>query len=116
MWTALVGLVVVALVVIAGCHGGLVFPVPDYQQMLDEAIATSVPGGVLLVRTPRVHFVGSSGYSDLEARTPMRTDQLSRIASCTKIHIGVPVPDGKRRQTQVEGPAIAAAGPLRELR
>lgn len=89
LWMALVGLLVVALVMVAGCHGGFMFPVPDYQQMLDEAIATGVPGGVLLVRTPNIYFLGTSGYSDLEARTPMRTDQLSRIASCTKTFIGV---------------------------
>ena len=89
VWVTLIGQVLVALVVIAVCHGGSVFPVPNYQQMLDEALATGVPGGVLFVQTPRTYFVGSSGYSDLEAQTPMRTDQLLRIASCTKTFIGV---------------------------
>ena len=61
----------------------------SYQHMLDLIIAEGIPGAVLLVKTPDFTFIGVSGYADREAKILMDENQLFRIASTSKLFIGV---------------------------
>lgn len=69
------------------------FP-PGVAAALDVALAAEVqgkglPGAVLLIDTPSAHFVGASGYADLEAQTLLQPDAAFQIGSITKIFTSV---------------------------
>lgn len=80
--------VIITVIVGSGCIGT---PVEDlsYQKIIDLAVAEGVPGVALLVRTPDFEFVGVSGYADVENKLLMDTTHLFRIASTSKLFIGV---------------------------
>lgn len=48
-----------------------------------------MPGAVLLVQTPKTNFLGAAGYADVKKKIPMRVDDEFRIASITKMFVGV---------------------------
>lgn len=60
------------------------------QQILERSLAASPsPGAVVLVRTPRMSWVGSAGLADVAHRRPMRPTDALRIGSITKVFVAV---------------------------
>ena len=72
----------------SGCIGAPEEDLP-YQKIIDLTVAEGIPGVVLLVRTPDFEFIGVSGCADVENKIPMDKTQLFRIASTSKMFIGV---------------------------
>ena len=55
-----------------------------YQTMLNNLISKDIPGAVLLVKSKNHHFLGSSGYKDLDKKNPMTTDVVMPNGSSGK--------------------------------
>ena len=62
-----------------------------FKNLLAKYHKKGLPGISLLVRTPQGTWVGSIGKSDLERNMPFRVDQVSKIASISKLIIGTTV-------------------------
>jgi len=60
-----------------------------YQDILDWSLANGMPGVVLLVKSPQEDFVGSAGWADRKQQVPMRVDHAFRVASTTKLFLGM---------------------------
>lgn len=60
-----------------------------YQDILDWSLANGMPGAILLVQSPREDFVASAGWADPKQRVPMRVDHAFRVASTTKLFLGI---------------------------
>jgi D-alanyl-D-alanine carboxypeptidase len=62
-----------------------------FKNLLEKYHRLGLPGISLLVRTSQGTWVGSIGKSDLERNMPFRVDQVSKIASISKLIIGTTV-------------------------
>jgi D-alanyl-D-alanine carboxypeptidase len=62
-----------------------------FKNLLAKYHKKGLPGISLLVRTPQGTWVGSIGKSDLQRNMPFRVDQVSKIASISKLIIGTTV-------------------------
>lgn len=60
-----------------------------YQSILDWAHANGAPGAIVLVQTPKERFLGAAGWADKHRKIPMRPDHTFRIASTTKMFLGI---------------------------
>jgi CubicO group peptidase (beta-lactamase class C family) len=79
-----------ALQVASGIKEQAVFG--QLQQLLDDSVKNSkVPGAVLQIRTPSVQWVGAAGLSSVRNQIPMKTSDLLRIASMTKVFVSTVV-------------------------
>ncbi len=56
----------------------------NYQAQLDNLVSEQIPGVVLLVEAPNVHFLGSAGYSNIEDKTPMSSNAVMPNGSAGK--------------------------------
>lgn len=85
--------IIVAIAFAAGCHSPLrpLSPTDSrtYQSLLDWAHANGAPGAIVLVHTPQERFLGAAGWADKQRKIPMRTDHTFRIASTTKMFLGI---------------------------
>lgn len=78
---------------ICGCRSTLT-PLPpkenrSYQSLLEWTHQNGIPGAILFVRTPQTNFVGSIGWANAKRKIPMRPDHAFRIASATKMFLGI---------------------------
>lgn len=74
------------------------FPWPDssnlhpknaaFRELLEKYKAKGLPGISLLVNDKDGTWLGSAGFADIEKKVPFRVDQVSKIASITKLFIG----------------------------
>src|SRR6478609_8272685 len=74
------------------------FPWPDssdnhpkndaFRALLQKYTAKGLPGISLLVSDHYGTWVGAAGYADIEKKISFRVDQVSKIASITKLFIG----------------------------
>src|SRR5690242_12882675 len=55
---------------------------------LEKFLAAGSPGAELLVQSPEVNYSKAIGFSNLDQKIPLRTDQPFRIASTSKSIIG----------------------------
>ncbi|GLX78573.1 D-alanyl-D-alanine carboxypeptidase [Thalassotalea insulae] len=46
----------------------------DYQALIDNAVTGEIPGVVLYIDSPELHFHGAAGLADLNQQTPMQID------------------------------------------
>jgi D-alanyl-D-alanine carboxypeptidase len=60
-----------------------------YQSLLDEYVAKGLPGAILLIHDDDGLWMGAAGYADLWKSIPMSPCVVSKIASVTKMYIGV---------------------------
>ena len=60
-----------------------------FQSVLDKYTKAGLPGISLLVRDGSGQWVGSSGMADIEKGIPMEPCHISKVASVTKLFIGV---------------------------
>ncbi len=65
----------------------------DISLVMQEYVDTKeMPGGALIVRkNDEIVYDGKWGYSNLETKTPVKDDTIYRMASMTKVVIGVAV-------------------------
>ncbi|MEO1376685.1 MAG: serine hydrolase domain-containing protein, partial [Cyanobacteria bacterium J06635_10] len=62
------------------------------QTVLDTAVEDlEVPGIVMYISGPKGTWIGASGYSDLESKTPMKPNDKLALASVSKTFVGVAV-------------------------
>lgn len=59
-----------------------------YRNLIENYRKQGFPGISLLVNDRYGTWVGSTGYADLEAKTPFGVSQVSKIASITKLFVG----------------------------
>ncbi|HMC70888.1 MAG TPA: serine hydrolase domain-containing protein, partial [Mycobacteriales bacterium] len=59
----------------------------DLQRSLDQLVAAGVPGAVLLVRKGDRTIRLTSGYGNLNPKTPMRAGDRFRVGSITKTFV-----------------------------
>jgi len=95
-------LVVGLAALVCGCRATLT-PLPPkeartYQSILEWTRQNGMPGAVLLVRTPQTNFVSSVGWADRKHRIAMQPDHAFRVASTTKMFLGIAA-----AQLQIEG-------------
>jgi D-alanyl-D-alanine carboxypeptidase len=62
-----------------------------YQSILEWSRKNGMPGTVLLVQTPLTNFVATIGWADVKRKMPMNPNCEFRIASITKMFVGVTV-------------------------
>jgi D-alanyl-D-alanine carboxypeptidase len=60
---------------------------PDLQRALDRVVAAGAPGAVLLVRDGNRTIRLTSGYGNLQPKTPMRAGDRFRVGSVTKTFV-----------------------------
>ncbi|MBT1450271.1 beta-lactamase family protein [Glaciecola sp. XM2] len=48
-------------------------PSGDYQDMLQAAVDSGVPGVVMAIESPEINFIGAAGVADLDTLEPMQT-------------------------------------------
>lgn len=60
-----------------------------YQSILDEYTHKGLPGISLLIRDQEGEWSGSAGMADLQEGIPMQTCHVSKVASVTKLFVGV---------------------------
>jgi len=60
-----------------------------YQSLIDQYVARGLPGITLLVKDSTGIFIGSAGMADIKNNIPMQACQVSKIASITKMMLGV---------------------------
>jgi Beta-lactamase len=60
---------------------------PDLQRALDRVVAAGAPGAVLLVRDGNRTIRLTSGYGNLQPKTPMRAGDRFRVGSITKTFV-----------------------------
>ncbi len=59
------------------------------QTLLDECLVeTGTSGAVMLVQSPSLLWIGASGTANIKLQTPMRSTDLLRIGSITKMFVG----------------------------
>jgi D-alanyl-D-alanine carboxypeptidase len=92
---SIVGLVLAAglISLVCGCRTAFT-PLPPketrtYQSILEWTHRNGMPGAVLCVRTPQTNFLGSVGWADVKRKVPMRPEHGFRIASATKMFLGI---------------------------
>lgn len=56
----------------------------SYQNQIDDLISEKIPGIILLVETPNVHFLGSAGLSNIKLDLPMLPDAVMPNGSAGK--------------------------------
>jgi D-alanyl-D-alanine carboxypeptidase len=62
------------------------------QQYIDEATADNLPGLAVYINSPKYgKWIGVSGYSDLENKTPLAQDDIFSLASIGKMYNAVAV-------------------------
>ncbi|MEO6000091.1 MAG: serine hydrolase [Chitinophagaceae bacterium] len=63
-----------------------------YQALLDEYVKKGVPGLVVLIKTPNEGlWIGTSGYSGIEVKTPMQKCNIVYSASIGKTFFAVAI-------------------------
>jgi D-alanyl-D-alanine carboxypeptidase len=62
-----------------------------YKKILDDYVRRGLPGISLLVKDSTGFFIGSSGMADIAGNIPMQRCHMAKIASVTKMMIGVTV-------------------------
>src|SRR6185369_2367143 len=62
-----------------------------FKNLLEKYHSKGLPGIALLVRNAKGTWIGSIGKSDLERNMPFRVDQVSKIASISKLIIGTTI-------------------------
>lgn len=62
-----------------------------YRKILDDYARRGLPGISLLVKDSTGFFIGSSGMADIAGNIPMQPCHMAKIASVTKMMIGVTV-------------------------
>ena len=60
-----------------------------YQSILDEYTQKGLPGISLLIRDQEGEWSGSAGMADLQEGIPLQTCHVSKVASVTKLFVGV---------------------------
>ncbi|MCO6495643.1 MAG: serine hydrolase [Bacteroidetes bacterium] len=60
-----------------------------FNSILNKAVADGFPGIALLVVDSNGTYVGSAGYADIKNKIKMQPCHISKVASLTKIFIGV---------------------------
>ena len=48
-------------------------PTVDYQDMLQAAVNSGVPGVVMAIESPEINFIGAAGVADIDTQAPMQT-------------------------------------------
>lgn len=48
-------------------------PTADYQDMLQAAVNSGVPGIVMAIESPEINFIGAAGVADIDTQAPMQT-------------------------------------------
>lgn len=48
-------------------------PNVDYQEMLQAAVNSGVPGVVMAIESPEIDFIGAAGVADIDTQAPMQT-------------------------------------------
>jgi D-alanyl-D-alanine carboxypeptidase len=62
----------------------------ELQEVLNNAVKTqNIPGAVMYLSTPKGQWLGASGVSKLETKTPMKTSDGFSIASMSKTFVSV---------------------------
>lgn len=61
----------------------------QYQAVLDKYIAKGIPGAVLLIHDSNGLWIGAAGKADIAEGIPMMPCTVSKVASVTKMYIGV---------------------------
>ncbi len=62
---------------------------PKFQTILEEAQANGLPGFALLIKSKEGVWTTSVGYADLENKVAMQPCHVSKVASITKLFMGV---------------------------
>lgn len=60
-----------------------------YQAILDQYVGEGLPGAILLIHDSDGVWMGAAGMSDIKAGIPMSPCIVSKVASVTKMYIGV---------------------------
>jgi D-alanyl-D-alanine carboxypeptidase len=60
-----------------------------YQSILDDYVNKGLPGAVLLIHDADGLWMGSAGMADIKEGIPMSPCMVSKLASVTKMYIGV---------------------------
>jgi D-alanyl-D-alanine carboxypeptidase len=60
-----------------------------YQSLLNDYVNKGLPGAILLIHDVNGLWMGAAGYSDIDKGIPMSPCVVSKIASVTKMYIGV---------------------------
>jgi len=60
-----------------------------YQSILDEYVNQGLPGAVLLIHDSEGVWMGSAGMADIKEGVPTSPCMVSKLASVTKMYIGV---------------------------
>ncbi len=60
----------------------------QYRALIEKYRVRGFPGISLLVNDRFGTWVGSTGYADIEAKTPFGVSQVSKVASITKLWVG----------------------------
>ncbi|MCP4221592.1 MAG: beta-lactamase family protein [bacterium] len=85
---ALMGLLVVfTMVVLGACNiesGVTPLEAPDYDSIITEVLGSQLIGVAVHVENPRLTVTQFRGYADWENLVPLKENDLSRIASCSK--------------------------------
>lgn len=63
----------------------------EYQALIDAYVKKGLPGIILLVKDDSGFYIGSSGMADIAKNVPMQACHVSKIASITKMMLGVAV-------------------------
>ncbi|HMP92713.1 MAG TPA: serine hydrolase, partial [Phnomibacter sp.] len=59
-----------------------------YKNLMEKYRTLGLPGMALLVTDRHGTWVGSTGFADLQAKTPFGVAQVSKVASITKLWVG----------------------------
>jgi len=63
----------------------------DFQALIEKYVKKGLPGIILLVKDDYGFYIGASGMADIKKGIPLQPCHISKIASITKLFLGVAI-------------------------